>query len=395
MTSETTNHAGAFSTLGTSLEGRDMALLGVLDPYNEASGAMTPAAMKKLFFISNFEDTDPESPAQDHHGYQRQPMKDRIPKIRDYYLKREPATRTTPIILSVRVKGEAAIDRFLELFAAGDVDRMEQEFDNPVLSVVDGQHRYLGLVQAWEKDSSFCPLVPVSLYFGLDFNQEATFFDVINTEQKKLPKALIEITKADAVELGFTTHAQRIRLIATMLARHEDSVWHGQVNLTGARDPNKPVTFEGLRRSSASMFPSELLGRLEAAGKDVDDVARMYWRAVAEACEEAWTGATRTRINEDGEEVEYAPKYRIKELVGVASLARLGKDIITSSLEHPNFEERLRTLVSALRQVDWEKVNLDHNERNPWMASQAGFAGQSDLYKILYAWVYVGKKPTL
>lgn len=224
---------------------------------------------------------------------------------------------------------------------------MLTEFDHPILSVVDGQNRYLGLVAALEKDSSFCPLVPVSLYFGLDFNQEATFFDVINTEQKKLPKALIEITKADAVELGFTTHAQRIRLIATMLARHDDSVWHGQVNLTGARDPNKPVAFEGLRRSSASMFPSELLGRLEAAGKDVNEVDRMYWRAVAEACEEAWSGATRTRLNEDGEEVEYAPKYRIKELVGVASLARLGKDIITSALEHPNFEERMRSLVSA------------------------------------------------
>lgn len=393
MTTASVTPAEAFSTFGTPLRGRDIALLGVLDPYNEASAAMTPAAMKRLFFISNFEDTDPESPALDRHGYQRQPMSERIPKIRDYYLKREPATRTTPIILSVRLKGESAIDRFLELFAAGDIDRILSEFDEPVLSVVDGQHRYLGLVQAWEKDSSFCPLVPVSLYFGLDFNQEATFFDVINTEQKKLPKALIEITKADAVELGFTTHAQRIRLIATMLARHEDSVWHGQVNLTGARDPNKPVTFEGLRRSSASMFPSELLGRLEASDRDVDEVARTYWGLVAEACAEAWTGETRVRLNEDGEEIEYAPKYRIKELVGVASLAKLGKDIISSALEAPNFEERMRSLVSSLGAVDWEKVNLENNERNPWMASQAGFAGQADLYKTLYSWVYSHKKP--
>lgn len=389
----TATPAETFSTFGTPLKGRDIALLGVLDPYKEASAAMTPAAMSKLFFISNFEKTDPESPAVDQHGYQRQPMSERIPRIREFYLKRVPTSRTTPIILSVRLKHEVAIDRFLELFAAGDVDGILQEFDQPVLSVVDGQHRYLGLVQAWTKDPSFCPLVPVSLYFGLDFTEEATFFDIINTEQKKLPKALIEITKADVRDLGSPSHAQRVRLIATMLARHGESVWHGQVNLTGARDPNKPVTFEGLRRSSASMFPSELLGRLEAAGKDVDEVARMYWALVAETCAEAWNGESRTRINDLGEAVDYAPKYRIKELVGVASLAKLGKDIITSALEHPNFVERMKSLVGALGVVDWEKVNLENDERNPWMASQAGFAGQADLYKTLYAWVYYEKKP--
>lgn len=388
----TTTPAKSFSTFGTPLEGREIALLGVLDPYKEASGAMTPAAMSKLFFISNFEKTDPESPAVDQHGYQREPMSRRIPEIREFYLKRVPTSRTTPIILSVRLKETAAIDRFLELFVAGNVDAILDEFGAAVISVVDGQHRYLGLVAAWIKDPSFCPLVPVSLYFGLDFAEEATFFDIINTEQKKLPKALIEITKADVRELGSPSHAQRVRLIATMLARHGDSVWHGQVNLTGARDPNKPVTFEGLRRSSASMFPSELLERLEAAGKDVEEVARCYWAEVANVCSEAWDEEPRTRMDERGEAVEYVPKYRIKELVGVASLAKLGKDIITSALEHPNFTERMKSLIGALAEVDWEKVNFE-NRRNPWMAPQAGFAGQADLYKILYAWVFSGKQP--
>lgn len=385
--------AEPFSTFGTPLSGRDLALLGVLEPYKEASAAMTPAAMSKLLFISNFEKTDPESPAPDQHGYQREPMSERIPKIRDFYLKRESTSRTTPIILSVRLKKKADIDKFLEYTAAGDVEGIQREFGAAVCSVVDGQHRSLGLVQAWTKDPSFCPLAPVSLYFGLDFAEEATFFDIINTEQKKLPKALIEITKADVRDVSSTSHTQRVRLIATMLARHEESVWHGQVNLTGARDPNKPVTFEGLRRSSASMFPSELLGRLEAAGKDADEVARMYWALVAEVCAAAWNGELKTRIDEDGQKTEYTPKYRIKELVGVASLAKLGKDIITSALEHPNFYERMKSLVGALAEVNWEKVNLENDERNPWMASQAGFAGQADLYKTLYAWVYYGKKP--
>ncbi|SFR84258.1 DGQHR domain-containing protein [Agromyces sp. CF514] len=392
--SEIVSTFGSSTNNGTSLEGRNIALLGVLEADREASAAMTPSAMSELLFISNFEKTDPESPAPDKHGYQREPMRDRIPKIARFYLSRSRTSRTTPIIVSVRLNDSKDIERFLDLFADSDIEGIKEEFGEAVMSVVDGQHRYLGLVQAWESDPTFSPLVPVSLYFGLDFVDEAEFFDIINTEQKKLPKALIEITKADVREVGSMSHSQRVRLIATMLARHDESVWHGQVNLTGARDPNKPVTFEGLRRSSASMFPSELLGRLEAADKDVDGIARTYWALVAQACAEAWNGEARLRLDEDGNSVEYSPKYRIKELVGVASLAKLGKDIITSALEHPNFNERMKSLVGALSDVDWEKVNLEKDERNPWMASQAGFAGQADLYKTLYAWVYYGKKPT-
>lgn len=67
------------TAFGTQVEGQEIALLGVLEPYREAMAAMTPAAMEQLFFISNFEKTDPASTALDGHGYQRQPMKDRIP----------------------------------------------------------------------------------------------------------------------------------------------------------------------------------------------------------------------------------------------------------------------------------------------------------------------------
>ncbi len=381
------------TAFGTQVEGQEIALLGVLEPYREAMAAMTPAAMEQLFFISNFEKTDPASTALDGHGYQRQPMKDRIPKIATYYLKSGATSRTTPIIVSVRLVDRNDIEEFLSLLRDGDVDGIQDRFDPDVMSVVDGQHRFLGLVEAWKREPDFQPLAPVSMYFGLTFAEEAEFFDIINTEQKKLPKALIEITKADVREVGSLSHAQRVRLIAERLARHEESVWHGQVNLTGARDPNKPVTFEGLRRSSVSMFPSELLDRLEAADMDPHQVARDYWALVADTCAEAWNDEPRTRLNENGELVEYTPKYRIKELVGVAALAKLGKDIISSALEHPHFAVRMKALVGALAAVDWEKVSLDNGERNSWMASQAGFAGQADLYKTLYAWVYYGKKP--
>ncbi|MCQ1947576.1 DGQHR domain-containing protein [Arthrobacter sp. zg-Y1116] len=367
---------------------KNMEILGVLDADREAVGFMTPTAMKGLLFISNFEKEDPDSPAPDGHGYQREPIKDRIPKIARFYLDSGHMARTTPLTLSIRLADSKQISHFIELFNAEDKHAIREAFGDSCISVVDGQHRYLGLVKANEMDENYNPKVPVLVNFGLTFAEEAQFFDVINSTQRKLPKALIEITKADVIDAGEMTHAQRIRLITTMLARHADSVWLDQINFTGARDPKRPVTFEGARRSTASMFSKEILERIDARDLNAERIARDFWRLVAEACPDAWNNEPRKITNDDGEVVEADVAYRLKELVGVASLARLGQNVIASALEHDSFDQRFAQLIGKLAAVDWAKI-----PGNPWMRSQAGFAGQSELYSVLYSWVYSGKHP--
>jgi len=44
--------------------------------------------------------------------------------------------------------------------------------------------------------------------------------------------------------------------------------------------------------------------------------------------------------------------------------------------------------VEKLVDVDWEK-----RPGNPWMMSQAGFAGQKDLYHVLHRLVYSSERP--
>ena len=39
------------------------------------------------------------------------------------------------------------------------------------------------------------------------------------------------------------------------------------------------------------------------------------------------------------------------------------------------------------------EVNWKKEEGNPWMRSQAGFAGQKELYEVLHLWVYNDKEP--
>lgn len=367
---------------------RDTGVLGVISENREALGFMTPPAMKELLFISHYEATDPESPAPDKHGYQRSPIMERIPQIAKFYLDDDPTARTTPLVLSVRLREEKKIREFLDLFETGDYKALAKKYGKTTISVVDGQHRYLGIVEANRIKPSFNPQIPVQLNFGLTFEDEAKLFDVVNSTQRKLPRALIESTKVDVTEVGATDHSQRIRLIAYNIATHEDSPWKGLVNMTGGTS-KLPVTFEGVRRSTGQMFPKELLERLTTAERSPEEVSVKYWSLVAEACAVAWNDTPRTVVNDEGDDEIVPVKYRIKELVGLAGLSKLGQNIITSALEHADFDKRMAELVGKLKEVDWEK-----SPDNPWMSrQQAGMAGQPGLHTTLYRWVYSGIRP--
>lgn len=376
------------STSRTAPKVPTIGLLGVISENREALGFMTPPAMKELLFISHFEAEDPESPAPDKHGYQRQPMMERIPKIAKFYLDDDPTARTSPLTLSVRLRDNDKIKDFLDLFEKGDHVALAKKYGKTAISVVDGQHRFLGLVEANRIKPSFNPQIPVQLNFGLTFEDEAKLFDVVNSTQRKLPRALIEATKVDVTEVGAMDHSQRLRLIAYHIAKDEGSPWNGLVNMTGGTS-KLPVSFEGVRRSTGQMFPKELLERLTTAEKTPEEVAVQYWSLVAEACETAWNDTPRTVMNDDGPDEVVAVKYRIKELVGLAGLSKLGQNIITSALEHADFDKRMKDLVSKLKDVDWEKT-----PDNPWMSrQQAGMAGQPGLHTMLYRWVYSGIRP--
>lgn len=358
-----------------------------------AVAAIRPSDMVKILFVSKFSVADPASPAPGHHGYQRDPEEARGAAIGKFFLKRSACAQPTPLTVSVRVPDPVDRREFERLFNAGRFEELRERFTDAVVSVVDGQHRSLGHIYANGKDSTYDPDVPIMMYFGLSIIQEAQLFDVINSTARKLPKALIETTKADIVEAGTKSYAQTVREIATSLARDDDSVWKGDVNMTGARKSEAPVTFEGLRRSTAAMFPKEVLERVVRAKKDPAAVASAYWRLVSETCSAAWNAEAVTRPNEDGEPIDVTPEYRIKELVGVAALSRLGRDIIVSSLDVQafhggSFDSQMATLVSKLQAVNWVK-----EKGNPWMQSQAGFSGQADLHQALYGWVFSGSFP--
>ena len=365
-------------------------------PGKAAFATMTPQALKALAFVSTYNTVDEQSSSPRQHGYQRDPMSARFPAIGRYYSQQEGDGKHThahlipALIISVRVYSPKEQAEFNDLFNKGDITGIHRKFGRSVFSVVDGQHRMGGLYWAWENKEDFNPDVPLTLYYGLRYADEATLFDDINTNQRKLPKALIEATKVH-MEEGEQTHQQTIRKVAFALAQDGDSVWHGLINMTGARDADKPITYEGLRRSTGNMLHERLIARLQNRGFDVENVAKTYWQLVARASANAWNDRPRLVETAEGSE-EVNVKYRMKDLVGVAAVSRLGADILNTALDKSKTTEEfwsaVAETVSRLGEVDWTK-----EKGNPYMATSAGFAGMGDLYQILYKLVYLGEAP--
>lgn len=366
-------------------------------PGKAALATMTADALKALAFISTYGTVDDQSSSPRQHGYQRDPMSARFPAIGRYFAQQEGdgihthAHLITPIIASVRVYNDKEREEFIELFNKMDIDGIHERFGKSAVSIVDGQHRTGGLFWAWEREAAFNPDVPIMLYFGLRYADEATLFDTVNSTARKLPKALIEATKVH-MEAGEPTHAQTIREVAFALAQDGDSPWHGQINMTGARDPERPITYEGLRRATGNMLQEKLIARLDRQGLVLEKVAKKYWELVARACAPAWQGRARLVKDENGESVEEKVQYRLKDLAGVASVSRLGADILGTALDQSRTEEEfwsaVASMVSKLGSVDWEK-----RPGNPWTSYGAGFAGMTGLYATLYDLIYLDKSP--
>lgn len=351
-----------------------------------AFATLSANKLHELAFISTYSTRDPQSPAIHKEGYQRDPMHSRFPQIGRYFSKPENKDFIPPLLVNVRVYTPAEKNKFLTLFNKADVKGIHKAFGRSVFSIIDGQHRSGGLYWAWANMEDWNEAVPVHMIFGLKFEDEAQKFDDVNTTQRKLAKALIEITKLH-LNRGEESHAQKVREAGERLAKDADSVWYGKVNMTGKPGTGLSMTYEGVRGSLNRMLPATLLTRLESRGMNEATVVKKYWHMIAEACAPAWEEHQR---QEDGAERD--TKYRLKELAGFWALCTLGRDLINTALDKSEnddeFWDAMTDLVSKLSVVDWEK-----RSDNAWMVFGAGKAGGDALYPVLHDLVYADKYP--
>lgn len=367
-----------------------MEIATTLIPGKVAIALMTPDKLHALKFISTYSSRDPQSTSPQGHGYQRDPDESRFAGIGRHYHTGENRFHIPNLLVSVRVYEPKQRTRFNTLFNQGAITKIHKEFGESVFSILDGQHREGGLFYAWKKWEDFNAMIPITLYYGMTFEEEARLFDEINTKQKKLPTALIEATKVH-LEAGEESHAQKLREIALSVAQDKDSVWKDKINMTGASRTGLPVTYAGLRRSVGRMLPAPLLTRLEDRGLNPERVVKRFWEFVTKACDAAWNEEP-VYVEVDGETVQATVKYRLKHLVGVSAIFRLGADIASTALDksatNEDFWKIMEAYVSKLSEVDWIMTRS-----NPWTATSAGFGGSDHLYSMLYELVYMDKTP--
>lgn len=348
---------------------------------------MRASDARQLLKTYTYYTSDPDSWDQDKHGYQRPADEKRFLKIATD-IKNHGATqivisergRWNKLLSAPNQSVEMDAENFLTLLGA------EAGSDEAVASVIDGQHRLGGANLLVSRDEGD-PVIPFLLYTGLKWDKEVDRFNTINTTAKNLPKALVEVNRMAIHDDGATTREglkQQVRQVVKSLAQDEDSVWFEQVNMTGGRNQDRWVTFEGLRRSTEGMFTGKL-STLTMERKT--ELAKAYWKAVAETWHHAWDNEPQSYFDEEaGETVQVPVKYRIKDLAAVSALARLGGEILGDAYDPwtQKLDERvIRDLLGHAAELDWVK-----SKDNPDMWAQAGFAGTADMYQMLLGKIY-------
>src|SRR5689334_11322474 len=93
-----------------------MRIWGMPEPHNWGFGTIKAKALRRLLFVSTYEESDPDSRAPKKHGYQRPPVEGRFPQIGRYYLQNQNRYLITPLLLSVRLSDPDEIEEFVRLF---------------------------------------------------------------------------------------------------------------------------------------------------------------------------------------------------------------------------------------------------------------------------------------
>jgi DGQHR domain-containing protein len=352
-------------------------------------GSMSASDAQRLLKTYTYYTEDPDSPTD--RGYQRPPDPARYaPIAADIELH-----GATPITLSDRGRWAFLLDEpssTIDMSLKDFVDALgtTTEAERLLASIIDGQHRYNAGLRLWERgvDCEF----PFLLFTNLSWAEEVERFNTINTKAKNLPRALVEVNRHATFDDDAASPrerlAQEIREVVMRLETDDDSVWRAEVNMTGGRNSNRPVTFEGLRRSTEATF----VGRLAMLPLERKvELAKAYWLGVAETWPEAWTNQKEIvdRINPvtgEVEEVEQPVRYRIKDLAGVAALAKLGNQILIDA--HNGDTDTLNPKTIKARLARAADVSWVRAKDNPDMGSQAGFAGLRDMYDMLLSRVY-------
>ena len=358
--------------------------------------------------VASILDEDQESPSK--RGMQRMLTKTRVPQIARYFLRNGNRQHITPIVVWCRVPNKD-IEMFQQLFEDRQWDAMKQYFGPNAMTILDGQHRQAGLIQAFkEGKGKFNPAVPLILFFDLTYDQAAQIFLDINDNGKNVAGATRETIRYRITQRNDVDHDQWARKMAVALDEDPTSAWYQEFDLVGQgkngrgekKKRHQPgfLTMSAVPRGVKALIPANTTARyLKAAGHDLDAIVMHYWKCVRDIVGDAWNWYPVPVTGEGGKplpgEFQYS-RTRLRDIAGHGGLCFLGKEIINdavrdSSKYNLDIMVAIRQALEPLKEVDWR---LDSD--NSWIYGvESGWAGANQLGHRLKDWCIQGIHPDM
>jgi DGQHR domain-containing protein len=349
--------------------------------------------------VASILDKDDASPSK--RGLQRMLTKSRVKPIAQFFLRNGNRQHITPLVVWCRVD-EKDIDMFQDLFEKRDFKGIEALFGEHAMTILDGQHRQAGLLQAYkEAGGKFNPPIPLQLFFNLTYDEAAQIFLDINDNGKNVAGATRETIRFRITKRNDVDHDQWARKMSVVLDEDPDSPWYKEFDLVGKgtnghgkkKLPYQPgfLTMAGVPRGLKALVPSTTTLRyLKAGGHDVDSIVMFYWNCIQAVTGDAWEWYPNK--GKDGN-VEHS-KTRLRDIAGFGALCYLGSKIIDDAVRDASKYDldlmvAIRKALEPLKEVDWR---IDNN--NPWLHGVgAGWAGATPLYHRLKDWCIQGIHP--
>lgn len=278
---------------------------------NTYSGFLSKQQASVLLFSDHY------PPLNDRLGYQRPPDKKRAESFAKY-LKTNSSAFSTPVLLNSRnkLKYSETTPGF------GYIELPEKE----CLSVIDGQHRSLGIIRHYEKDI----VIPFLLFEDLAPESEQELFITINREQKKVSMSHVHFIGRKNDEYSE---------IAIKLESDIKSPWYQKVNLVGARGTKRPVSLQSLRSSIIELLQAGEIKVLSFEQKY--NIAIDFWSVVSETWPEAW---------------DSKKKSLLTKAIGTLALSKLGGFIIPNCLNKNKnglIKDKLQEYLIKASEVNW------------------------------------------
>lgn len=308
-------------------------------------GYLTKDQAKQLTFSDHF------PPRDGRIGYQR-PADMKRAKAFAKYVSEKPTGFVTPILLNARdglsfTPHNESGNGTLHLPA------------KTCLSIIDGQHRVLGLMESKYTDLP----IPFMLFQNLDLDAEQELFITINREQKKVNMSHVWFNDRKNDELS---------QLVVKLESESGSPWYQKVNLNGVRGAKRAVSLDSLRGSLVELFQSGEIKALDF--KQKYEIATGYWKVVSEVWPDAWNASKNSLI---------------KKTMGTLALSKLGGFLIVECLDRKTKTldlVKLKTLLSRASHINW----MNNGEFNGISGRKGADVVKNKLDEIIFSKVETG-----